>query len=159
MRIETSGTCMAPAFESREIPAVKFRGSPLNRADTAVTPSPARSLTGEWLARANKIRKKTFYGRGDHYNHSGYADLAITGLAGLRPRADSVIEVNPVAPAAWDWFCLDGVLYHGRILSVIWDKTGGKFGKGKGLRLLAGGTEIARSLELTRIAHSLPGAR
>ena len=116
-------------------------------------------LTGEWLARANKIRKKTFYGRGDPYNHSGYADLVITGLAGLRPRADGMIEVNPLAPAGWDWFCLDHVLYHGRILSVIWDKTGGKFGKGKGLRLLAGGTEIARSAELTRIARSLPGAR
>jgi hypothetical protein len=34
--------------------------------------------TGEWLARAMKIRKGTFYGRGDYYNHSCYCDLVIT---------------------------------------------------------------------------------
>jgi hypothetical protein len=38
-------------------------------------------LTGEWLARAKKLRKAGFYDRGAHYNHSGYADLVITGLA------------------------------------------------------------------------------
>jgi hypothetical protein len=114
-------------------------------------------LTGEWLARAMKIRKKTYYGRGDHYNHSGYADLVVTGLAGLRPRADSTVEVNPLLPAgAWDWFCLDRIPYRGRALSIVWDKDGGKFGKGKGLRLLADGREIARSATLERITGQLP---
>ena len=106
-------------------------------------------LTGEWLARAMKIRKKTYYGRGDHYNHSAYADLVITGLAGLRPRADSTIEVNPLLPAGkWDWFCLDRVPYRGRLLTILWDRAGTKFGKGKGLRLLADGREIAHAPEL-----------
>src|SRR5262249_49349587 len=54
-------------------------------------------FTGEWLARAMKLRKSGFYGRGDHYNHSGCADLVITGLAGLRPRADDKIEIRPLA--------------------------------------------------------------
>ena len=113
-------------------------------------------LTGEWLARAMKIRKKSFYGRGDHYNHSGYGDLAITGLAGLRPRADNVVEVNPLVPAGtWDWFCLDHVPYHGYIVTVVWDKTGSRFGKGKGLRVFADGREIARSPELTRISGEI----
>jgi len=80
-------------------------------------------LTGEWLARALKIRKKGFYERGEHYNHSGYADLLITGLAGLRPRADHTVEVNPLLPAGqWDWFCLDAIPYHGRVLTIVWDK-------------------------------------
>jgi hypothetical protein len=113
-------------------------------------------LTGEWLARAMKIRKKTFYGRGDHYNHSGYADLVITGLAGLRPRADATVEVNPLAAAGkWEWFCLDAVPYRGRELTIVWDKTGTKFGKGKGLRVLAGGKEIARSAALERVTGQL----
>ena len=107
-------------------------------------------LTGEWLARAMKIRKKTFYGRGDHYNHSGYADLVITGLAGLRPRADATVEVNPlVPPGLWDWFCLDRVPYHGRSLTIVWEKA-------QGLHLLADGREIARSAGLTRITGQLP---
>ena len=113
-------------------------------------------LTGEWLARAMKLRKNTFYGRGDHYNHSGFCDLAITGLAGLRPRADDVVEVNPLIPAdKWDWFCLDGIPYHKRSVSILWDKTGAKFGKGKGLRVFADGKEIAHAAELGRVTGRL----
>jgi hypothetical protein len=113
-------------------------------------------LSGEWLARAMKVRKKTFYGRGDHYNHSGYADLVVTGLAGLRPRADSVVEVNPLVPAAkWDWFCLDRIPYHGRALTILWDKTGARFGKGKGLRVFAEAKEIAHSAHLGRLTGTL----
>jgi hypothetical protein len=29
------------------------------------------------------------------YNHSTLCDLVISGLIGLRPRADNIIEVNP----------------------------------------------------------------
>jgi hypothetical protein len=113
-------------------------------------------LTGEWLARAMKIGKKTFYGRGDHYNHSAYADLVITGLAGLRPRADSVVEVNPLVPAAqWDWFCLDRIPYHGSALTILWDKTGARFGKGKGLLVFADAKEIAHSADLGRVTGTL----
>ena len=113
-------------------------------------------LTGEWLARAMKIRKKTFYGRGDHYNHSGFADLVVTGVAGLRPRADSTVEVNPLVPAGkWDWFCLDRIPYHGRMITILWDRAGTKFGRGKGLRVLSNGKEIAHSAELGRIAGQL----
>lgn len=112
-------------------------------------------LTGEWLARAMKLRKKTFYGRGDHYNHSGYADLIVTGLAGLRPRVGNTVEVNPLVPANWDWFCLDNLPYHGKILTIVWDKTGTKFGKGRGLRLFSGGQEIANSATLARLTGTL----
>ena len=33
--------------------------------------------------------------RSHHYNHSGYNDLIITGLAGLRPRADNTSRNQP----------------------------------------------------------------
>jgi hypothetical protein len=113
-------------------------------------------LTGEWLARAMKIRKKSFYGRGDHYNHSGFCDLVITGLMGLRPRADDVVEVNPlVPPGQWEWFCLDGAPYHGRKITIVWDKTGNKFGKGAGLRIFANEREIAHAARLQRVEGRL----
>jgi hypothetical protein len=77
-------------------------------------------------------------------------------LAGLRPRADDTVEVSPLLPAGkWDWFCLDNVLYHGRLLTVLWDKTGAKFHKGKGLRVFADGKEIAKSAELARVTGKL----
>lgn len=112
-------------------------------------------LTGVWLARAMKIQKKSFYGRGDHYNHSGYADLILTGVAGLRPRAGNTVEVNPLAPAQWEWFCADNIPYHGKILTILWDRAGTKFGKGKGLRVFSGGKQIASSPTLSRVTGTL----
>ena len=91
---------------------------------------------GEWNLVKKERRERT---RKD-YNHSSYNDLIITGLVGLRPRADSMVEVNPLLPEnTWDYFCLDKVLYHGHILTIIWDKTGTRYGKGKGLSVFADG--------------------
>ena len=113
-------------------------------------------LTGEWWARALKLRKAGFYGRGDHYNHSSFADLVITGVVGLRPRADNVVEVNPLVPAAaWDWFALDRVPYHGRMLSILWDRDGTHLHRGKGLRVFADGKEIGHSATLSRTTGRL----
>jgi hypothetical protein len=113
-------------------------------------------LTGDWIARTKKKGKSGFYERGEHYNHSGFADLVITGLCGLRPRADRTVEVNPLLPAGkWDWFCLDRIPYHGRNLTIVWDKSGAKFRKGSGLRVLADGREIARSAGLGRVTGTL----
>jgi len=69
---------------------------------------------------------------------------------------DDTVEVSPLLPAGkWDWFCLDNVLYHGRLLTVLWDKPGAKFHKGKGLRVFADGKEIAKSAELARVTGKL----
>jgi hypothetical protein len=62
------------------------------------------------------------------------------------------VEVKPLLPAnTWDWFCLDNVLYHGRIITIAWDKTGKKYNKGKGLRVFADGKQIAQSKSIGRI--------
>src|SRR5205823_10519230 len=55
----------------------------------------------------------------EHYFHSGYVDLVVTGLVGLRPRDDGRVEVHPLAPEAWDYFALDDLPYRGRRLSVV----------------------------------------
>ena len=94
--------------------------------------------------------------RGKDYNHSTYCDLVISGLVGLRPRPDATVEVNPLVPLAWDSFCLDRIPYHGRSLTILWDKTGQRYGKGKGLRVFADGHEIAASANLGRITRPLP---
>ena len=53
------------------------------------------------------------YNHSEHYFHSAFNDLVITGLVGLRPRDDDTLEVNPLAPADWDYFALDDVPYRG----------------------------------------------
>jgi predicted GH43/DUF377 family glycosyl hydrolase len=142
----------------------------LTREDGRVVPWIDENLnprTGDWLART---RLKTWKNgtwdagkggkeRGKDYNHSTYCDLIISGLVGLRPRPDETIEVNPLLPAdTWDWFCLDNVLYHGRTVGIVWDKTGEKYGQGKGLRIFADGRQIAQTPSLQRLPASLPPA-
>jgi hypothetical protein len=105
--------------------------------------------TGAWLKGRDP---RSFY-----YNHSTYADLVISGLIGLRPREDDIVEVSPLLPEdAWPWFCLEGVRYHGRDLTIIWDKDGSRFNRGKGLSVRAGDKVIAHSETLKRVTGRLP---
>jgi mannosylglycerate hydrolase MGH1-like protein/glycosyl hydrolase family 65 len=107
--------------------------------------------TGKWLITGPKEERSRFY------NHSTFNDLVISGLVGIVPRADNVVVVDPLLPAdAWDWFCLDGVDYHGCNLTIFWDRAGKRYQRGKGLVILANGQEIARSAELGRLTVELP---
>ena len=112
---------------------------------------------GMWIARA--VLKRNGAGipeRGKDYNHSTYCDLIICGLVGLRPRADNIVEVNPLVPnGAWDYFCLDNVHYHGHVLTILYDKTGGRYGKGAGLRVFADEKLIATRKGLGRLIGKL----
>jgi hypothetical protein len=64
----------------------------------------------------------------EHYNHSTFCDLVITGAAGLVPRPDDVLQLSPLFPAVWDYFCLDGVRYRGHLVTIAWDRTGERYG-------------------------------
>jgi hypothetical protein len=111
-----------------------------------------RPYVGEYLDETTGYWLKGDQERSRYYNHSTFCDLVITGLVGLRPRPDNTIEVNPLVPEnRWDWFCLDNVLYHGNIVTIIWDKTGKKYNRGKGLRVLVNGKEVVSSVKLERI--------
>jgi len=139
----------------------------LKRQDGKVVPWIDENLnpfTGDWISRTRlKSWKNGTWNpgkggkeRGKDYNHSTYNDLIITGLVGLRPRADNVVEVNPLLPeGSWDYFCLDNVLYHGRNLTIIWDKTGRKYNKGKGLSLFVDGKPVANVSKLSKIVVEL----
>ena len=105
--------------------------------------------TGHWL----KGRQE----RSRYYNHSTFADLLITGVVGLRPRADDTVEVHPLLPSdSWNWFCLDGLRYHGHNLTILWDKDGSRYGRGAGLTIFANGNRIARAETLQKLTGGLP---
>jgi hypothetical protein len=104
---------------------------------------------GEWLKGDNP--------RSSYYNHSSFADLIISDLIGLKPRADDRLEINPLIPKnQWDWFYLDKVMYHGHLLTIRWDKTGTKYNQGKGLTIYADGKQLTTSKELKHIVVKLP---
>jgi hypothetical protein len=94
-------------------------------------------------------------GHSNHYFHSAYVDLVITGLVGLRPRADDSVEVHPLAPATWLYFALDDVRYHGHRLTILWDRDGTRYRRGAGLMVLADGRVIGRSSVLGKLVSPL----
>jgi len=84
-------------------------------------------------------------GHSEHYNHSSYVDQVVTGLMGLEPMDADSLTVNPLIPDGWAYACLDDVIYHGNKISIIWDKTGLKYNKGKGLSVYINGELKASS--------------
>ena len=99
-----------------------------------------RPYIGEYLDEVTGYWLKGDQERSRYYNHSTFCDMIITGICGLRPRPDNTIEVNPLLPEGkWDYFCLDNVLYHGRNISIVWDKDGNRYHAGKGLRVFVDG--------------------
>jgi hypothetical protein len=106
-------------------------------------------VTGDWIDGKN--------GRSAYYNHSTFADLLITGLIGLIPQENDAVLVYPLLPTdLWEWFALDNVSYHGRMLSIFWDRTGTRYSRGKGFVILANGQEIARAERLSPLSGKLP---
>jgi hypothetical protein len=140
----------------------------LKREDGKVVPwidENLNPLTGDWISRTRlKSWKNNTWDpdkggeeRGKDYNHSTYCDLVINGLIGLRPRADQSVEVNPLIPdGVWEYFCLDQIRYHGRWLTIVFDKTGQHYHKGQGLRVLGNGISIGSVDHLERLVAKLP---
>jgi hypothetical protein len=117
--------------------------------------------TGEWITRRLlQERKSPLEGRGAYYDHSGFIDPLVTGLIGLRPRADNLVVLNPLLPSgAWTYFALDGLPYHGHILTILYDQTGKRYGRGAGLTLLVDGKKKASRKDIGTLKYSLLSAK
>ncbi len=106
-------------------------------------------FTGSWEGHDMK-------GHSEHYYHSSYVDLVIADLIGIKPQANDSIVIRPLTPKEWDYFILEDVPYHGHNISVVWDKTGKKYGQGKGFKLLLDGKIIAASETVTELKAHIP---
>jgi len=93
--------------------------------------------------------------------HSGFCDLIINGLVGIRPQADAdELEVHPLLPEqTWDYFCLAGVPYHGRELTLLWDRDGNHYRQGQGFRIWCDGVGVWSRPELSVMRLKLPPMR
>ncbi|MCL6265345.1 MGH1-like glycoside hydrolase domain-containing protein [Flagellimonas myxillae] len=119
-------------------------------------------FTGDWISRTRLktwdngtwSNEKGGVERGKDYNHSGFCDLVISDLIGLKPRLDHLIELNPLVPDTWDWFYLDNVFYQGKEVTVVWDRTGSKYNLGKGLLLFIDGQLKSRTAKLEKLVYN-----
>ncbi|KAI4681278.1 uncharacterized protein J4E88_005786 [Alternaria novae-zelandiae] len=95
--------------------------------------------------------------RSHHYFHSGFNDLVLSGLVGIRPRSDDVLEVAPLASAAQlTYFRAERIMYHGREIAVQWDKDGSHYGgNSTGLTVEVDGEVVASSPSLSRVTVEL----
>ena len=88
------------------------------------------------------------YNHSEHYLHSGYCDLIVTGLVGLIPRSDATLQIHPLAPETLEYFAIDALPYRGHLLSILWDAEGKRYDFGRGLHILVDGTRIGGSATL-----------
>jgi hypothetical protein len=115
----------------------------------------APPLRASWIAESGCADDANYTDvpeQGYKYLHSTFVDLVITGVAGLTPLAwpanaetPPSVSVAPLQPsdAALVWWCLDGLRVGGRLLTVLWDADGSRYGRGVGLRVLLDGVLAA----------------
>ncbi len=93
--------------------------------------------SGEWSSReilrdSGWLENKGGYERGKDYNHSTFCDLVISGLVGVSVK-NGKLSVNPLISESLEYFRLKGVKVLGKEYEIIYDKSGLKYNKGKGL--------------------------
>jgi len=84
-----------------------------------------------------------YYYWSNHYNHSSFNNLVISGLCGIQPSEGDTLGINPLVDSSIQYFYLDDILYHGHKLSVIYDKDGSKYKSGKGLTVFVDGKKAS----------------
>ncbi|HEY3957508.1 MAG TPA: discoidin domain-containing protein [Streptosporangiaceae bacterium] len=116
-----------------------------------------------WVAEAaNPDKPGWIYNAEDHsehYMHSSFNDLVISGLIGIRPGLGNELTVNPQIPAGWKYFCLENVPYHGHNVTVMWDRDGTQYHAGRGLHVYVDGKLAARSATIHRLTVPIPASR
>ncbi len=63
----------------------------------------------------------------------------VEDVAGMVPREDNKIELNPIEIPGWNYFTVNNLSYHGQDVSIVWDKDGSHYGGPAGYSLYVGG--------------------
>ena len=134
------------------------KGEIINWIDENLNP-----YNGDWISRT---RLKDWEGngwsddkggveRGKDYNHSGFTDLILSDLLGIKPQLNNTIEINPLIPDNWDWFAVDNISYQGEKMSLVWDGSGKKYNRGKGLMLFKENVLVAKSNKIEKLIYTM----
>lgn len=92
----------------------------------------------------------------EDYNHSTFNDIVLSGLLGIRPQQGEKVRIAPLAPGEWNHFAVENVPYHGRNLTVLWDRDGSVYGQGAGLRVWLDGRQVHSQRDLTPVEVRVP---
>jgi len=137
-------------------------------AEGAVPPHVDEDLhpdEGYWITRRKLFKNPgdPLKNRGDHYFHSTYCDLVISGLVGVQApeevgmdsEANSGVEfiVNPLLPLdnSVRWFALRHLEFRNRTVDIAFDLDGSKYNIGTGLFVWMDGKLAAKSETATRL--------
>jgi len=120
-------------------------------------------FTGDWISRTRLINwegkgwseERGGVERGKDYNHSGFCDLVLSDLLGIKLSFDGTIEINPLIPNDWTFFAVENIFYQGNNISLIWDKNGTKYNKEKGLMLFVNNVLVSKSKGIQKIVYSI----
>ncbi len=95
------------------------------------------------------------------YNHSTWIDPLIRHLLGLVPRADNILEIDPLLPkGTWSYYLLDGQAYRGHDVTLAYDAKGSHIEKGfKGYGIYVDGKEVFHADRPTHIRYDMIAKR
>lgn len=79
-----------------------------------------------------------------HYFHSSFCDLVLTGLLGIRRQGSGAWSVRPLPGLPWTWWRVEGLPYEGRRCDIQFDVDGRKFGQARGLTITPNTEESER---------------
>ncbi len=114
--------------------------------------------TGDWISRTRLknwegkgwSEEKGGFERGKDYNHSGFCDLVLSDLLGIKPNFDNFIEINPLIPNGWEWFAIEKIPFRDKEISIVWDKTGNYYNLGKGFMLFVNQKLVLKEDEIKK---------
>ena len=88
---------------------------------------------------------------GDDYNHSTFVDIIISGLFGILPQLSGVVIDPLFQNNNLSYFAIDHVLCKGKIISILFDRSGDRYNKGKGFIVFVNGQVVSHTTDVTRV--------
>lgn len=79
----------------------------------------------------------------------------IEDVAGMTSRTDDKIELNPIAMPGWNYFTVNNLNYHGKNVTIVWDKDGSHYGGPAGYSVYIGdqGKDSELAFTVDKLSH------
>jgi hypothetical protein len=96
------------------------------------------------------------FNHSEHYDHSTNNDDVITGLLGIVPRSDEILEIAPIIPESWKYFAIESLPYHGHLITVLYDADGSRYKCGATLCVYVDGEQVFKGNRKYPIHEKIP---